>query len=419
MDQSSKPSPPWNQNTKLVVSLLMLVIIGALIVRFSNLIPPLLMAGILSYVLYPLVRRVSARLDLSWRGAVNLIFLVFIIVIIFVFTATGFAVVDQLNSLVGVIQEFLDELPQLAEDLSTQTHTIGPFEFDFAELETWLEEEFNLSFTELGENALSALQPLLGQAGTLLGAFATSAAGFFAWSLFVLVISYFILADAGQMPDAYQKFGLGDRLADLRRLVQRLGGIWNAFLRGQLIIFITIVGLSFLLLTILGLRNALGLAFLTGVAKFVPYVGPVVASVSMALVAFFQPSNYLGFEPFTFAVVVVLSAIVLDQIVDTMITPRIYKQALGVHPAAVLIATLIAFNLLGVVGILLAAPVLATMQLFFIYALRKLLDLDPWMEPEPVEPPPTNPMRRAVGSLGERAGKLWERAREIIRSRRT
>ena len=200
MASRQSASPPWGQNTKLVVGLLILVVIGALLVRFSNLIPPLLMAIVLSYVLHPLIGRVSSRLDLSWRGAVNLIFLIFVLLILFVFTVTGFAIVEQLNSLVGVVQDFVVDLPTLAEELSTQTYTVGPFDFDFTELETRLFEQFGLTFASLGEQALTALQPALGQAGSLLGAFATSAAGFFVWGIFVLVISYFVLADAGCTP---------------------------------------------------------------------------------------------------------------------------------------------------------------------------------------------------------------------------
>jgi hypothetical protein len=64
------------------------------------------------------------------------------------------------------------------------------------------------------------------------------------------------------------------------------------------------------------------------------------------------------------------------------VTPRIFGQALGVHPAGVLISAIIAANLIGFVGLLLAAPVLASFQLFLRYASRKMVDLDPFPEEE-------------------------------------
>jgi hypothetical protein len=53
-------------------------------------------------------------------------------------------------------------------------------------------------------------------------------------------------------------------------------------------------------------------------------------------------------------------------------------DALRVHPAAVLVAAIISASLLGVVGVVIAAPMLATLQLIGQYTLRKMFDLDPW-----------------------------------------
>ena len=219
------------------------------------------------------------------------------------------------------------------------------------------------------------------------------------------IISYFILADAGQFPDFLQNIELVGYDTEIRRLIRELGRIWNAFMRGQFLLIVLIVTTSFMLMTILGVRNALGLAFLAGLAKFVPYVGPLVAGITNALVAFFQGGNYLGIDSaIMYALVVVVSAVVLDQIFDNLVTPRIYGQTLGVHPAAVLVAALIAASILGVVGLLLAAPVLASLQLFVLYAMRKMVDIDPWPDPEETA-------ADDVFTLPVPVEKLFERAR--------
>lgn len=379
MAKRSEKSPAWSPTTKLVVALTMVAIVAALLVRFNNLIGPLLVAFILSYLLHPLASRLHRSTELSWRGAVNLIYLVLVLLIGFLFTLTGFAAVDQIQSLIRVVQRFVVDLPELLQNLATQAFVIGPFEFDFAELDNQLFQILGLDFASLGEQALNALQPVLGSAGSLLGTLAASALTTLGWSAFVLVISYFILADAGQVPGFFKNIELPGHDVDLRRLGKELGRIWNAFMRGQLLLFGLIVVSSFALMSFLGVRNALGLAFLAGLAKFVPYIGPLIAGITNALVAFFQGGNYLGISPpLTYAIVVVVAAVVLDQIFDNLVTPRIYGKALGVHPAAVLVAALIAANLLGLIGLLLAAPVLASLQLFTMYALRKMLDLDPW-----------------------------------------
>lgn len=420
MAEASPRSPQWSQSTKLVVTVLILVIVGALVVRFNNIIGPLLLAFILSYLLHPLTRRLSERSNLSWRGSVNLIFIIFLLVISFVFTVTGFAIVEQLENLVRVVQSFVANLPQLAQDLSTQVYHVGPFEFDFAELETQLQQNFDLSFLALGEQLLGALQPVLGGAGSLLGSLATSALSALGWGAFVIIISYFILADAGQVPDFFIGIDMTGHSDDLRTMAKRLGRIWNAFLRGQLLLFIMIVLSSFLLMTLLGVRNALGLAFLAGLAKFVPYVGPLIAGITNALVAFFQGGNYLGIgPPLTYALIVVVAAVVLDQIFDNLVTPRIYGSTLGVHPAAVLVAAIIALNLLGFVGLLVAAPVLASLQLFLRYVLRKMLDLDPWETPSLDDASMSGPWSNLLQRTNSLLRSGWQKTQDLVRSRRS
>jgi hypothetical protein len=71
-------------------------------------------------------------------------------------------------------------------------------------------------------------------------------------------------------------------------------------------------------------------------------------------------------------------------------------DALRVHPAAVLVAAIISASLLGVLGVVIAAPMLATLQLFGQYTLRKMFDLNPWplVDAHPVPSPRINPLVR-------------------------
>ena len=98
-------------------------------------------------------------------------------------------------------------------------------------------------------------------------------------------------------------------------------------------------------------------------------------------------------------------ALLFDQLLDGFITPRIMAQALSVHPAAILVSALVLADLLGVLGIIVAAPMLATFVLFGRYTMRKMLDQPPWPE-QKIEPPPSFTwaglvarIRRVIGLL--------------------
>ena len=409
-------SPNWGTNIKLIVGLTLVAIMGALLIRFQSLISVLVLAFIIIYLLHPLASWISTKTRISWRWSVNLIFLLLIIILVLSVTATSVAVVNQFESLIRVVQRFITDLPGILEDfLAQETVYVIPVVNYTVNVQEIISQT-NLDVIAIGEQVLAAIQPILGQAGTILGRVAASAATGIGWGGFIFAVAYFVLADMGQVPDLLRNIELPGHMNDLYRLGRGLGRIWNVFVRGQLFVMTLIVVLSFILMSGLGVQYALGLSILAGLAKLLPYIGPLIAGVTTALVAFFQDGNYLGINPFIYAVVVVTSAVVLDQIFDSLVTPQIYGAVLGVHPAAVLVMALVLANLIGLVGLLLAAPVLASIQLLMRYILRKMVDLDPWPDPEQLEP------TRIIWPLQKQAGQaldwLKNRLKKLRKKRR-
>jgi predicted PurR-regulated permease PerM len=400
---SPSASPNWGPTMKLIVGLTFVAIVAGLLIYFRSLIGPVILAFVLTYLLHPITDRFSALTKLSWRGSVNIIYLILLVILAALITVAGFAVVQQIQNLISVVERFLNNLPQIVADLSTQTYTFGPFELDMAQLELGL----------ITERLLAYLQPLLGQVGSLVSTAATSAVSTLGWLLFILIISYFILADASRVPQKLPYIQIAGYEDDLRRMGIELKRSWNAFLRGQLIL-ITLVIISYtVLMTILGIRYALAIAILAGLSRFVPYIGPLTAWTVTALVAFFQPTNYFGLDPWQFTLLVIGTAILLDQIFDNLVSPRLFGNTLGIHPAAVLITAILAANLIGLVGLVLAAPAVATFKLIGRYVVRKMLDQDPWSLVDGQDKQVTTPLHSRVAKwLQDRLYYLKRRHRE-------
>jgi predicted PurR-regulated permease PerM len=369
----SQTSPKWGPMTKMVIGLTIVAIVGALLIWFRRIIGPLILTFVLAYLLYPLVKRLSARVKISWRASVNLIYLVVVVVVVGLLTVAGLAIIQQIQSLLAFIQRFISDLPGLLNELSTQVYQIGPLTIDFGEI---------LNFQSLTNEILSVVQSVLGQAGNLIRGIAGSAAGTLGWGLFVLLISYFLLSEASKFPGSLVRVDLPGYEYDIEQLGDKLRIVWNSFLRGQLIIILMVLVTYSILLNLLGLRFAFGIAILAGLARFVPYLGPITVLIVTALVAYFQVDNYFGLQPVYYMLLVIIAVYLTDQIFDNLVSPRIFGRTLNVHPAAILIAALIFTNLIGVIGLVLAAPVVATINLVSRYVFRKMFDLDPWEESE-------------------------------------
>lgn len=393
-------SPKWGSTTKTVVGLAMVAMVAALVIYFRNVIAPLLLAFILSFLIHPIAAWISKTAHIRWRLAVNIIYLLLVLILIGTITVSGLAIIQQAQSLISFVDRFVRTVPEIVSNLSTQSYEFGPFRFSFS--------QFDLE--SITQQLLNIVQPVIGQAGTLLGRFATSAVTSLGWGVFVLVISYFLLSEGGQLRENLVHIEIPGYNQDVQILVRKLSATWDAFLRGQLIISIMVIVSYYLMLTLLGTRLSLVIALMAGLARFVPYVGPAITWLVTGIVAFFQTSNYFGLEPIYYTILVVGLCFLLDFIFDNMVVPRFMGQTLGLHPAAVLLAAIILARLIGLVGLVLAAPVLATFVLVSRYVSRKMFDLPPWPPGgEQLGPPPEPVWIRLKRLLEELRGNLRQR----------
>ena len=181
---------------------------------------------------------------------------------------------------------------------------------------------------------------------------------------------------------------------DINRLFDETGKVWQAFLRGQVLLGLVVGSVVTIVLMILGVRFALGLGIIAGLLEFVPIFGPVFSGVIAGLVALFQDGNWMGASPGIYVLIVLGAFLIIQQIENNFLVPRIIGRSLKLNPLIVLLAALAGGILAGVLGVLLAAPTVATLRLWFGYFYSKIVGLG--KVPEPIVTEPTPPQRSAV-----------------------
>jgi predicted PurR-regulated permease PerM len=377
-DQGPEGStPPWTNTTKLIVGLSLVGVLALLIIQLRTWIAPLMLAFIIAYILYPLAAWIKKTIRLPWSLSVGLIYLILVLIILGLLTWGGITFVQPIQNLVKFIQRTLNQLPTYLTQASQLSFSFGPFQIDSSKLD----------LNTLADQLVNFLRPLVSQVGSLVGSFATGAAAIVGRVLFLLLVSYFILSETKGEISRVIDIKIPGYQEDLNKLGKELSRIWNAFLRGQLILIGVAILAYTILLSIMGLRFVLALALLAGIARFIPYIGPWITWITYFLVALLQGSTIFGLKPWIYAVIVVGLALMTDTIIDNLLAPRVYANALRVHPAAVLVAILVSAAWLGLIGVVLAAPVLATIKLFWTYIFQKMFDRDPWetIQAEPVQ----------------------------------
>ncbi len=371
MIERQEESPKWGVTTKALVALAVMMIVAGMLVRFQHVIPILVLAPILTIIVVPVVQFMCVRLKIPWGLAATIAMLLFVLLLIGASTVLGFAIVQQLQALFLIVQQFLLDLPAQLEHLSQFTYQLGPWVLDFT--------QFDLA--AVGEQVIATIQPLLREVSSLITFLATGVIESLTRIILVLAIAFFLIFDYRRIRAVLKNISIPGYKQDIQRLQRELLRIWQAFMRGQLLI-VTITGfLTYLLMQILGVRFPIGLGVLGGIAKFIPIVGPVTAGFIAALVGLFQPSNWFGFVPLAYATLIVVCVVILDQSIDVFLVPRIMGTTLNLHPALILVGLVIGASLAGVIGLLLSAPTIASFLLLGRYLYRKMSDLSPWDPP--------------------------------------
>jgi predicted PurR-regulated permease PerM len=399
METPPTTSPPWGRTTKLVVALSLLAVFIFMLARFQYLIPPVVIAFIVAYLLYPVSSILHKRLHFHWRISVALVYLVVILGLVALLTWGGFNLISQLQNLVDFIDVAIRNIPQFLNDLEKQPLIIGPFILAVPQLD----------LTSIVNDVVSLIQPILARVGNIFTAIASGAINLLTWTFFSILISFFVLSETGGQRSKMIQVNIPGFESDFQRIRHELGHIWNAFLRGQLLIVFLAFLIYLILLGGLGLNFFFGLALMAALARFIPWIGPLIVYITIALVAYFQTWNPFSLPPILYAGFVVLASYIIDQIIDQLIQPRFMADALKLHPAAILVAALIGLNLFGFIGLLLAAPILATIILAFEYIMKKMVDEDPWVGFETLHPPKMNsPIIQAIAKFGNKINEFFK-----------
>ena len=170
----------------------------------------------------------------------------------------------------------------------------------------------------------------------------------------VLVVSFYLLAEKNGMKNFVYTLAPKESQPKILHIITRIQKKIGLWMIGQIIVSAIIFAITFIALTVLGIKYALVLAILSGFFELIPYIGPFVAAIPAIFFAFLQSP--------TLAVVVMIMYIVLSKIEGYVLVPKIMQKTVGVSPLVILLAILIGFKLAGIFGILLAVPVVAVIQ---------------------------------------------------------
>lgn len=380
-------SPAWSGRTKRTIALISLAVLGILFWQLTDVLPIVVVALVLSYILNPLTTFLETRIlrflpkPRTW--AILLTFLLVAVLLVVLILVILPALFRQVN-------EFVSAVPAQLESLQAQLEATLSQPLTFNGEPILLNGEPLIPLEQLtgtfGVDPLTTLQPenfdIMGAAGSFLSTLTAPTFSFigraFSAMLNVIVLMtmiFYLLMDGKRFVSAIVGVAPWEYQGDARQLMRGLGDVWNAYLRGQLILSSFVGIVVFITATILGLPNAPVLGLISFAFEFVPTLGPLIALVPAAVLALLSESTtFAGLSGVGFAVLVIIVWTVIQNIQAIFVTPRVMGESLDLHPIIVIIGVLVGASLAGALGVILAAPTIASARLFGTYIYRKLME---------------------------------------------
>ncbi|CFX16953.1 Uncharacterised protein family UPF0118 [Syntrophomonas zehnderi OL-4] len=203
----------------------------------------------------------------------------------------------------------------------------------------------------------------------LLKGLASGIYSFFSKALIVVfapILAVYIINDWEKIREAFLNLLPPAGKRDLTMLLDKIDTVLIEYLKGHLLVA-TLVGIfTGLAAVIIGIDYALVIGIIGGVSNLVPYFGPILGGIPALILALAQ-SGRAGLY-------MLISIVVIQQIEANLITPKIISEKLGMHPLAIVFSLLAGGELLGILGMLIAVPLVATLRVILSYLYLKFVD---------------------------------------------
>jgi predicted PurR-regulated permease PerM len=322
--------------------------------RFGHVIWPIIIAGILSVLLRPLVKTFEHHFRFSRIKAVILLYVLVVIVCLALGAIVLPLVVSQVIGLAQAAPHFAHRAYHHVAALVKEYPAVHDAIKAYFEKNNFKLDDFianlNPMLSSAGSSALGALQKALSTLGSL---FKLAAA------LAVIPIYLFFLlqSDRDLVGDLRQQltFLQSPLRHDLVFLVTEFVGILMSFFRGQLMIGLILGVLKAIGFTLIGVQGGLILGLIFGLLNIVPYLGTILGLATVLPIAYFQVGG-----GFTLALEALGVFVVVQSCEGYFITPRIMGHRTGLHPMIIILSIFFwgeALN--GILGMVLAVPLTA------------------------------------------------------------
>ncbi len=385
----------WREGTKYMVSAFLVVALALVAYASRSVFPLVIIAFLIAFVVRPLIDFFQRRLRMSKVPATLVVYGLVVVGIMM----TPFILLPNILQAINFVttidfQAASHNLALVLQEMSQQLTANPLLNYLFTPILLGLSrllENFSvnpptgeppviysLTVTDVTNQLAQTLGLLVNVAGPII----TALMAF----IFMMMLSLYMSLSGSVISRAYSRLIPPLYLGEITGLIMRIEGIWKAFLKGQLLLMVIIGMVVWMGNLILGTRQALFLGIIAGLLELIPNLGPFLATIPAVAVALLFGSAWMPVGNVVFAIIIVAMYILIQQVENQIIVPKVLGGAVQLPPLIVLVGVLIFGSLFGILGVFLATPVIATGKEVFSYLYAKILEPPPSPKVEVEEP---------------------------------
>lgn len=334
---------------------LFFLIIGVLAAWFlyaeRAILSPFILAAVFAYLFNPIITFVSTKTKMPRTLTILIIYGILI----------GLFVIAMMQLSSQVFEES-SELRIYA------THMLQNAKTQLSGLPSWLRPTAYQLLTELQKSRLftffntPSLFPFVSQAISRIVSF------------FIFLFSgYYFLKDGGKIFDSLLAHTSEKYRRDVQNLLDNTNTVLSRYLRGQVFLIALMGIVTYIALVIIGVKFAVSIAIFSGFAEIIPVVGPIIAGTVAVAVALLTGGEHFGLTSLDAAMLVVAVYFILRQLEDYFVIPHVMGSITKLPPFVIFFAVVAGGHIAGILGLILAVPVVAILRLlleFFFVQLK-------------------------------------------------
>jgi predicted PurR-regulated permease PerM len=341
------------------------LVLAAFFYLVRDVLPPFLIAFAIAVLLDPMLKRMQRR-GWSRRAATVVVFVLFLLTFTGVALILIPAAVRQATEFAGNMPAYYAELVGRAQAALASHHALLA-RLRLPTTSTEILARYQAQITRLLQNLASRLLQLFAGSVSKLP-----------WMAIIPIVTFYLLQEIDPLRARVVHLVPEPRRAHFLELSERVGSVFSGYVRGLIIVCAGFALATGTVLAVLfRLPYSLMIGLISGVLYAVPYVGGLATVGIVALVA-------LSTHPSTgFVLGVVGTVLLIYQMFDQVITPRVVGGQVGLHPVVSIFALTAGGQLFGLPGMILAVPVAASLQILITSLWPQLAEPLPAADPAP------------------------------------